>query len=315
MVDIQELVVELGGIAQKQQLVARGARDLDLTRAVRDKSVVRARQGWYTTVDVREKRVRAVRVGGRLTGISAVSDWGGWVLGEHPVHVSVPQNSARLRSQWNRRRPLRRSQGVHVHWDPPEVGERGTSWHVGLCDALVRVVLDEDLETAVAAIDWALHTGRLDEIGFERLILGLPASRRWIRHWVDGNCESLPESLARTRFRRAGHHVTIQVPLGTQRIDMVVDGIVGLEVDGKEFHADTFEEDHLKGVNITIAGFHAMTVSAKMIFSDWGHFLHAVEVALASHARPHFGNSGNEPPPKHVAPGFGGKALRDTAVS
>lgn len=292
MVNIQELVDALGGLAQKRQLVARGARDIDLTRAIRAKTVIRARQGWYTTVDPAEPRVRAARVGGRLTGISAIRDWGGWVLGEHPLHVSVPQNAARLRNQWNRRKPIGARRGVLLHWDGEASGERGSAWHVGLVQALLRVVLDEDLETAVAAIDWALHTGRLDEFDFEQLILDLPAHKRCIRSWVDGTCESLPESLARTRFRLAGHSVEIQVALGRQRIDMVVDNIVGLEINGKQFHADTFEEDHVKGIDITIAGFHAMSVSAKMVFNDWGHFLQGVEIALASHAAPTVGNSG-----------------------
>jgi very-short-patch-repair endonuclease len=293
--DIGELVHALGGVAQKRQLVARGARDIDLTRAVRSEVVTRARQGWYTTVDASEPRVRAVRVGGRLTGISAIRDWGGWVLGEHPLHVSVPQNAARLRSQWNRKKRGGVGRGVRLHWDSPATLEQGTVWHVSLIQALVRVVVDEDLETAVASIDWALHTGRLDEFDFERLILELPISKRWIREWVDGACESLPESLARTRFRLAGHSVQIQVALGRQRIDMVVDDIVGLEINGKQFHAGTFEEDQQKNIDITIAGFHAMSVSAKMVFTNWGRFLQAVEIALASHAPPNVGNSGNRP--------------------
>jgi len=293
MVDIAELVDSLGGLAQKRQLVARGAQDLDLTRAVREGAVSRARQGWYTTVDTTEPRVRAVRVGGRLTGISAIDDWGGWVLGEHPLHVSVPQNAARLRSQWNRRKPIAARHGVRLHWDPPVSSDRGTPWHVGLIEALRRVVVDEDLETAVAAIDWALHSGRIDEFDFEQLILSLPSRKRGIRSWVDGKCESLPESLARTRLRLAGYTVEIQVAVGAKRIDMVINGIVGLEINGKQFHAHTFEEDHLKSVEITIAGFHAMSVSARMVFGKWGLFQRAVEIALASHAPPTFGNSGN----------------------
>lgn len=310
MVDVAQLVHDLGGLAQKQQLVSRGVRDLDLTRAVRDGTAVRARQGWYTTVDESEPRVRAARVGGRLTGISAIQNWGGWVLGDHPLQVSVPRNSARLRNQWNRRRPLGEAKGVRVHWDPPESSERGTVWCVSLRDALIRVVLDEDLETAVAALDWALHSGLLEQIDFELVFLALPKSKWWIREWVDGACESLPESLTRTRLRRAGYHVTIQVPLGLKRIDVVINGILGAEVDGKEFHADTFEQDHAKALDITIAGFHAISVSAKMVFNNWGHFLHAVEAALASHAPATFGNSGLAQPPPSRRPQRRGELRR-----
>ncbi|WP_341954573.1 hypothetical protein [Salinibacterium sp. TMP30] len=295
MTDIQALVNGLGGLAQKRQLVARGARDCDLTRAVRDGAVARARQGWYTTVDVSAPRVRAIRVGGRLTGISAIKDWGGWVLGEHPLHVSVPQNAARLRNQWNRRKPIGARRGVRVYWDPPFTSERGSIWHVSAAEALRRVAVEEDLETAVAAIDWALFTGRIDQFDFEKLILSLPRHKQWIRSWVDGRCESLPESLARTRLRLAGHTVEIQVAVGRKRIDMVIDNIVALEINGKQFHAHTFEEDHLKSIEITIVGFHAMSVSANMVFTQWELFSRAVSVALGSHAPRNFGNSGIPP--------------------
>lgn len=293
MVDIREMVDELGGLAQKRQLVARGAQDFDLTHAVKRGEVVRARQGWYTTAEESEPRVRAVRVGGRLTGISAIAEWGGWVLDKHPLHVSLPHNAARLRSPWNRRRALGARRGLRLHWDPPAVSERGSNWYVGVFDALRRVILDEDLETAVAAIDWALHTGRIQAFDFERLILALPVHKRSIRSWVDEGCESLPESLARTRLRLRGHHVTTQVPVGSKRIDLVVNGLVGLEVNGKQFHAHTFEEDHLKALEITIAGFHAMSVSATMVFRQWELFVRALDSALSLNRSSGLENSGD----------------------
>ncbi|PJJ82189.1 hypothetical protein CLV85_1380 [Salinibacterium amurskyense] len=293
MMDVRELVDELGGLAQKQQLVARGVRDCDLTRAVRRGEVVRARQGWYSTAAESEPRLRAVRVGGRLTGVSAIADWGGWVLGDQPLHVSVVQNAARLRSPRNRRRPLSNHSGVRVHWDPAEVNDQGTNWHVSVFDALKRTILDESLETAVAAVDWALHTGRIDGFDFERLILALPLGKRKIRSWIDARCESLPESLARTRLRLHGHRVEIQIPVGLKRIDLVVNGIVGLEIDGRQFHAHTFEEDHLKAIEITIAGFHAMSISARMVFTQWELFLQGLDSAMAFHSQSGFGNSGD----------------------
>jgi len=133
MNSIAAIVRSLGGIAQKQQLIRRGARDRDLTLAVGVGAVIRARQGWYTTLSATDARVRAVRVGGRLTGISAVEQAGGWVLGTHRFHVSVPRNAARLRSQFNRRLPFDLSvdAGVVLHWDDIGVGRRGTPWAVG----------------------------------------------------------------------------------------------------------------------------------------------------------------------------------------
>jgi very-short-patch-repair endonuclease len=292
--DIAQIVRSLGGMAQKRQLVRRGARDLDLTRAVRSGEVHRVRNGWYSTMDETSAEVRAVRVGGRLTGISAIEARGGWVLGRHPLHVSVHDNAARLRTQQNRHKRLdvKSTRGVVLHWDARELRERGTAVAVPLIDALERVILDEPLETAVAALDWALHTGAIDRIDFETIILRLPEERRGIADWVDPNCESLPESVSRTRLRLAGHTVRSQIAMGDGRsIDLLVDEFVAVEVDGDEYHRHTFEYDRRKDVDITLMGFHGMRPSARMVFNDWPRFERAVEAALS--ARGHSGNSGN----------------------
>jgi hypothetical protein len=296
MTDIAALVDSLGGMAQKQQLVRRGARDLDLTAAVKNGSVFRARQGWYSTLAQLDDRVRAVRVGGRLTGISAIIAVGGWVLGAHPLHVSIPRNAARLRSQRNRRVRFdtTKRQNVVLHWDDAELGERGTAMVVALLDALYRVVLDESLETAVAALDWALHTRQIDDDDFEALIRRLPGEFRTLRDWVDPTCESLPESLSRTRLRLRGHSVVTQVPLGNaKRIDLVVDGCVGIETDGRKFHVERFEHDRHKDVEITIARLHGLRASAVMVFYEWESVELAIETALSTHVdAPADANSG-----------------------
>jgi len=287
MPDIDQLVASLGGMAQKRQLVARGARDYDLTLAVRRGEVVRARQGWYTTMPETDPAVRAVRVGGRLTGISAVIAAGGWALGRFPLHVSVHENAARLRTPTNRYVKLasRWVTNLRLHWDDADVASRGTATSVDLRDALVRVVLDEEFETAVAALDWALHTGAIDDVDFGRILLHLPQNRRAIAGWVDARCESLPESLTRTRLRLRGHRVDIQVRLGDfERIDLVVDDCVGIETDGRAYHLETFENDRRKDLDITIARLHPLRPSANMVFRHWAHVLLAVEQAIAARA-------------------------------
>ncbi|MET4780042.1 hypothetical protein [Glaciihabitans sp. UYNi722] len=297
MRDVAELVNSLGGFAQKQQLVARGVRDLDLTRAVRDGTASRARQGWYTTLPGTDPRVRAVRVGGRLTGISAVIQAGGWVLGDHPLHVSVPDNAARLRSQHNRRVAFNTEapRGVVLHWDGISVGERGDVASVGILDALYRVVLDESLETSVAALDWALRGNIIDRIDFESLVLRLPEDYRYLSEWADEYCDSLPESLSRTRLRLRGHSVRSQVSIGAARqIDLLVDSCVAVEVDGEETHFTRFDKDRRKDVKITIEKLYSFRPTARMVFYEWDSVLLAIETAISVHKfASSIGNSGH----------------------
>lgn len=261
--------------------MARGARDIDLTRAVRGGGAIRARQGWYTTLPASDLRVRAVRVGGRLTGLSAIHALGGWVVEHRTLHVSVTDNAARLRSASNRYARFRPGRGTVVHWDSRDLDDRGSVSSVALADALLRVVIDEPFEEAVAALDWALHSGMLDEFDFEALILSLPKCLRGIRHWVDPQCESITESLARTRFRQRGHVVESQIKLETgERIDLLVDGEVGFEANSKRWHLGTFEKDHAKQITITLAGFHGISATANAILGDWERLQRAVDVAL-----------------------------------
>ena len=284
MTDIAAIVQSLGGMAQKQQLVRRGARDLDLTLAVRLGEVMRARLGWYTVLPASDARVRAVRVGGRLTGISAIIAMGGWVLGEHPLHVSVAENAGRLRTQQNRHRRIdvTAPAGVVLHWDQQDVTERGDAMCVGLLDALHRVVCDEALEVAIAAVDWALHSGLIDEFDLEAIMLGVPRSRRIPTDWFDDACDSLPESLARTRLRLEGFAVRTQVLLQTgEPLDLVVEDSVAIEVDGREFHENRFVRDRRKDIHATIERFHTLRPPAAMVFGEWPLLLSAVRVALA----------------------------------
>ncbi|MGV8884922.1 MAG: hypothetical protein ACOH1T_04945 [Microbacteriaceae bacterium] len=281
MTDIARMVAALGGMAQKQQLVARGARDLDLTRAVREGSVFRARQGWYSTRPEEDLGVRAVRVGGRLTGISAIKHYGGWVLDTHPLHVAVSANASRLRSHTNRFRRFQAGRGVVLHWESGAIAERGDAVAVSLRDALHRVILDEPFEQAVAALDWALRFGHIDEVDLAQIASRLPLYLRFIVDWVDASCDSLPESVSRTRFRLAGHRVESQRELPTGEVlDLVVDGQAGVDIDGREFHEGSFERDRNKDVTVNLDGLHAMRPSANMIFRNWDRFYASVCVAL-----------------------------------
>jgi hypothetical protein len=141
-----------------------GASGYDLRQALSARTLNRPRRGWYSTWAESDPRSWAMRVGGRLTGISAVAALDGWVLGVHLLHVAVPTNAARLRHQW--RRDIRRADapadGVVVHWVAPAHDRSSSGGVVDVREALELVCRVEPLEQAVAAIDWALKTGRID---------------------------------------------------------------------------------------------------------------------------------------------------------
>ena len=281
--DAAHLVARHGGALDRRRLHELGATDHDLRRALKARTLNRPRRGWYSTWPERDPRFRAMRVGGRLTGISAIAALGGWVLERHPLHVAVPTNAARLRNQWRRdlRRVDARDDGVVVHWVSPAHDRSYSTGTVGLAEALELVCRTETAEQAISVLDWVRRTGRLDRIELADLHERL-GPLRWLVDASVDNCDSLPESLARTRLRAAGVQASTQVGFtdGLEKIDLVLEGTVAVEVDGDEHHRDTFEEDRARDLVITRAGLHALRPSARQVYTRWPAVQAAIVRAL-----------------------------------
>jgi very-short-patch-repair endonuclease len=203
------------------------------------------------------------------------------------MHVAVPANAARLRCP--RRRKVRftsspERETVHVHWTR-ERHDRDTSvGTVPLLEALELVCLIEPEHHAIAALDWARRSGRLDEIALAELALRLPPGRRALVGASSTTCHSLPESLARSRLRDLGFRVREQVALpdNASPIDLLVEESIAVEVDGDEFHRDRFLPDRAKDLAATQAGYHALRPAARHVFHEWPAVLEAICAALSA---------------------------------
>ncbi len=290
---LRDIVDGYDGFATTRELRAHGATERMLTAAVRAGILLRARNGWYSTRSSTDPAFIAVRVGGRLTGLSAIEAMGGWVWRRPDVvHVSVRPVASRIRGLDD--------PNVVIHWD--DSGDGGTRSVVGLDDALVRVALDEDLEDAVACFDWAVSSGRLDLLDLESIFLKLPAEARYLRYWLDPRAQSVVESVARVRLRRCGWEVSSQVRTGLLGAsDLVVEGQVALETDGREFHETSFETDRRRDLTTTREGRHVIRVSAKMVREVWPEIEAAVAAALVARRVRETGNSGQSPPVPHAS--------------
>ncbi len=273
--DPEAFVRSRGGFARVRDLQAAGLSRNLLTELVADDVLRRPRNGWYSTRDASDPAYRAVALGGRLTGVSAFAEWNAW-LPEKPriLHVAVKGKAS----------AVRRVHGVALHWHDERLS--GTAWSVGLEDALLRVALDEPLETAVCVFDWAWRSGRLDRVGFESVLAQLPRGMQCLREWVDPNSQSVLESVARVRCLRKGWRVRSQVPVaGTQAIDLVIEDTVALELDGRRFHESTFTADRRKDLAIAIEGRHSLRVDSGLLFGSWPSIERAIERILATRGR------------------------------
>lgn len=294
-------VREAGGVLHKRDLVALGATDRMLTAAVRSGHVHRPRRGWYTTFAPGDARHEAVRIGGRLTGAALLALLGAWMWAVPPITVVVAPTASRLRPRrgatvlWRADglvppRPLH-GPASHLDGDDEHAAEDAmrSAWAVPLRTALVDAVVAAPLDEAVALLDWALATGHFSVPGLHAAFARTPSDVRGIVEWADPRCESFIESVVRVTFVRLGHHVDSQVRVGPgdrRRIDLVVDGVVALELDGRSWHGDTFDADRLKDLAITIRGRTALRASYEMVRDHRPLLVTAVRAVLDEARRP-----------------------------
>ena len=97
-----------------------------------------------------------------------------------------------------------------------------------------------------------------------------------------------------------------QVRVGDiQSVDLVIEGHVALELDGRAHHETRFEADRRTDFAITRDGRHSIRVTASMLWNDWGDIEAAIASALAARrvAVPKPGRALQRPRGRKRAPG------------
>jgi len=280
MEQLRALITDLGGVASKSRLAAHGATDRLLTAAVRSGAVHRARRGWYTVFPPGDPRHEAVRIGGRLTGASLLALSGAWLWNTPRLTVVVPRNASRLRPRHGATVVWRRGSAGR----PDPADDARPPWADSLEEALVLAVTELPFDEAVAVLDWALVGGGMTRAGLADAFAGVSAARAAIVDWADAGSQSFIESLVRATFAALGHRVTVQVPVApgdARRIDVVVDEAVAIEVDGRAFHADTFDADRRKDVAVAIAGRIPLRCGYRMVRDERERIIDAVHAIVA----------------------------------
>ncbi|WP_434995093.1 endonuclease domain-containing protein [Arthrobacter sp. Ld5] len=112
------------------------------------------------------------------------------------------------------------------------------------------------------------------------------AALRRILDLLDPHSESILETVARYHLRRAGYQVASQVHVpGVGRLDLMVDGILGIEADGRQYHSGQgeFEEDRRRWNLLTTRGVPVLRVTHALLTRRPDHFLALVRHAVAAH--------------------------------
>lgn len=283
------------------QLLARGKSERQIRQALLEGSVRFVRKGHMAAIGTAEALIRAVRVGGVLTGPSAARELGLWVPPDpvpgaprprtpeeevpQRLHVAVQRRGQRLHDPDDHTRPLEPRGEVVLHRVPSERIEsaRGT----GIAPILLvlqHVFAVLEPAWALAVLDSALHERHLLPIDLPALAALLPPRLRVVVAAADERAESGLESIVRYRLRLAGLRVEIIVGLrGIGTVDLVVEGRLIIECDGKRFHTkeQAFDNDRRRDLVATTARYRTLRLTWYKILFCWDEVEEAVFAALA----------------------------------
>lgn len=238
----------------------------------------RLRNGWFAVAGTPPELARAVRLGGKLSCISALRMHGLWTMPDKRVHVAVRGNAARLRSPDDRRVPWVAAEhpDIALHWNAVPVRTPRESPLDVVLAALCHHIVCASRESALVTIDSALNARvggrpvvRADEL--VRLSAGLPAACRPYIDEADAHSESGTETLVRIRLRRLGLRVRVQVRIGrVGRVDLLVGDRLVIEIDSRAHHlGDNYEKDRRRDLELARQGFVVLRLSYARVMFDW----------------------------------------------
>lgn len=261
----------MGGVAHRTDILERGVTAHELGRARHSGELLRVRRAWYAVPGAPSAIVRAVRVGGALTGPSAAHHRGLWTVDDGRLHVSVARNASRLRSDRTRFLDLSSDaeSTVCVHWrKSPGADRRIVSTPV---EIFLHALECQNDEQAIAIADSALNRGlvTLDEL--REATRDLP--RRYARAAAraDPRSESGTETFVRLRLAAHGIHVTPQARCGSGRVDVLVGERLVIECHSRAHHTgiENYARDREREMALIDENYLTMTLSYEQVMFDW----------------------------------------------
>jgi len=218
-----------GGLARRQQLRDLGHSTHAIRTAVARGDLRVPRRGWVATREAPTLAVRAVVLGGRLGGATALMSYGIWVDDPDQLVVACSPGYSHATALAHNERRL---------WAADRFPNAGRiAWRVSVSDALLQLAKTASREELISSIDSAIHTRQLTAADQRRLFAALPRRFGNVEKDVDGASMSGTETRLRLAISKAGYRVRSQVRLdGVGETDLVVDEWLIIEGDSKEHH-------------------------------------------------------------------------------
>jgi very-short-patch-repair endonuclease len=263
-----DTLLRRGGIAHLSTLTADGVNPNELRRLVVAGLLIRPRRSWYALPDADRLLVRAVALGGVVTGLSALSRAGVWCVDDGRLHLAVPKNIGHGPAA---------GAGVCVHYSQPCAHTDGPPIAT-LVEALIDQFGCQDGENIVVTLDSALNKGLIRTWELSEIRARVPRKYWPLMDCVDGKCESGLETKVRLRLGRRGLRYRTQVRIpGVGRVDVLVGDRLIIETDGLDFHTgDAATRDRERDLVLHRLGYIVIRVTYAMVMYRWD----AVEAAI-----------------------------------
>lgn len=140
-------------------------------------------------------------------------------------------------------------------------------------------------ERALAILDSALHLRFLRRRDLHALAALLPVRLRPTVMAADGRADSGIESIARYLLRLAGLKVVVHPVLeGIGEVDLLVEGRLIVELDGREYHDDeeAFARDRGRDLSAARDRYRTLRLTWRQVLFEWPSVEAAVFAALAA---------------------------------
>ncbi|SEQ94422.1 type IV toxin-antitoxin system AbiEi family antitoxin domain-containing protein [Arthrobacter sp. OV608] len=242
--DLMEILTSAGGVLLRRDVLAAGATDTELRRAVRSGQILRLERGLLAVADADPELVAAGRAHGLVTCASAARAYGLWQLSP-PVRPHYWQSNGRSAIRC-----------VSHRTDLTQPPRHRTL--VALPDVLLHALLCLPELESLVMVECAYNRGDIELSYLLRHLDGRRCGKaRNVVSKVDRGADSLLETLARVLFRDAGILTKTQVWIdGIGRVDFLLEGFLIVEIDGLAFHLEArqFKKDRRRDNSATLQG-------------------------------------------------------------
>lgn len=224
--DPTEILRAAGGVLLRRDVLAAGATDVGLRRAVRAGQILKPDRGLLAVADADSELVAAGRARGLLTCVSAAPMYRLWRL-QVPGRPHFWQSNGRS------------AVGCVSHRLPLTQTPRYRTL-AALPDVLLHALLCLPELESLVMVESAYNRGDIDLTYLARHLHGRRCgTARNVLSKVERGADSLLETLARVLFRDAGIFTESQVWIdGIGRVDFLLEGFLVVEIDGIAFHLE-----------------------------------------------------------------------------